>query len=208
MKRIVISAGLAAALATLAACGGGGNNNDSAQQSTPVANPFAKYEGNWTTTCQFHHHEVYTLTSSSNGTVLTFNDKSEYFLNDDCSGAIVATGVYSQPIVTLNYLTTEPNASIKLQSGDTVSGSVDKGTSVGSTATVSFTGSGVTVETLGGKPAWHILYNGGSADVLASSVQSAAPAGLLLRTGQLYILTAQANTGTGFDASAPLTRSP
>lgn len=206
MTQILLRAALASALATLAACGGGGSG--SAPQATPVTAPFSKYEGNWTTACQFHHHETYTLTSSAGATVLTFSDKSEYFANDDCTGAVVATGVYSQPIATLTYFNTEPNASVKLQTGQTVSNAVDKGTGVGNTAAVSFSGSGVTTETVGGKAAWHIVYNGGSTDVVVQNVQGAAPAGVMLRDGQLYILTAQANTTTGFDASAPLTKAP
>lgn len=201
----LVRAGLASALAlSVAACGGGGGGTP--QTTTPVAAPFTKYEGNWVSACQFHHHEVYTLTTSSSATVLSFADKSEYFANDDCTGAVVATGVYSGPIASLSYLTTEPNASVKLQTGETVTNSVDRGTGTASTAAVSFSGSGVSNTTVGGKPAWHIVYNGGSIDVVVQTVQGATPGGVMLRTGQLYVLTPQPNTG--YDAATPLTKSP
>lgn len=207
MTHNLVRAGLASALAlSVAACGGGGS--DGAPQATPIASPFAKYVGSWVSACQFHHHEVYTLSTNANATVLTFSDKSEYFSNDDCSGAVVATGVYSAPIATLSYQTTEPNASVALQSGEKVSNAVDKGTGQGSNAAVSFSGSGVSATTVSGKPGWHIVYPGGSTDLVVQTVQGATPGGVMLRNGQLYILVAQANTSTGFDASAPLSKSP
>jgi len=205
MTHNLVRAGLASALAlSVTACGGGGGGTP--QSTTPVASPFTKYEGNWVSACQFHHHEVYTMTASSNATVLTFTDKSEYFANDDCTGAVVATGVYSGPIASLSYLTTEPNASVKLQTGENVTNSVDKGNGTAGTAAVSFSGSGVTDTTVGGKPGWHIVYNGGSTDVVVQTVQGATPGGVMLRNGLLYVLTAQPNTG--YDAATPLTRSP
>lgn len=207
MTHTLVRAGLAAALALgLAACGGSGS--DGAPQATPVNAPFAKYVGSWSTACQFHSHEVFTLSTNANATVLSFVAKSEYFANDDCSGAVVATGVYSAPIATLTYQTTEPNASVALQSGEKINSAVDKGSSVAGAAAISYSGSGVSATTVSGKPAWHIVYNGGSTDVVVQTAQGATPAGVMLRNGQLYILAAQANTGTGFDASAPLSKSP
>lgn len=207
MTHNLVRAALASALLlSVAACGGGGS--DGAPQATPVANPFTKYVGSWVTACQFHHHEVFTLSTNANATVLSFADKSEYFANEDCTGAVVATGVYSAANATLSYQTTEPNASITLQSGEKVSNAVDKGAGAGGAATVTFSGSGVTSTTVSGLPAWHIAYNGGSTNVVVQNVQGATPAGVMLRNGQLYILFAQANTGTGFDASAPLTKVP
>ncbi len=203
MKHIWAYAGLASAMAMLSACGGGGG---SASESTlpPVAQPFAKYEGAWKTACQFHHRETYTLTSSSNATVLSIADQSDYYANDDCTGAVVATGVYSQPIAKLLYSSTLANATIKLQSGDSVTDTVDRGTGTGLDAVLSFSGSGVTPAVVDGQTVWHISYNGGSTDVHTGSVSGASPAGLLIRGGQLYFLTAQANSSSAFDASAPL----
>jgi len=202
----LVRAGLASVLALSVTACGGGSGGGTPQQTTPVAAPFTKYEGNWVSACQFHHHEVYTLTSSSGATVLSFADKSEYFANEDCTGAVVATGVYSGPIATLTYLTTEPNASVALQTGETVTNSVDKGTGTANAAAISFSGSGVSDSTVGGKPAWHIVYNGGSTDVVVQNVQGATPGGVMLRGGQLYVLTAQPNTG--YNAATPLTKSP
>ena len=209
MTHNLVRAGLASALAlsalaTLSACGGGGGGTP--QSTTPVAAPFTKYEVKCFFFFDLYNNEFYTLTSSVNATVLTFTDKSEYFANEDCTGAVVATGVYSGPIATLSYLTTEPNASVKLQTGETVINPVDRGTGTASTATISFSGSGVSNTNIGGKPASHIIYNGGSTDVVLLPVQGATPGGVMLRNGQLYVLTAQPNTG--YDAATPLSKSP
>ncbi len=204
MKHILVYAALASTMAMLTACGGGSGSG--AESTVPaVAQPFAKYQGAWQAACQFHHRETYTLTSSNNATLLSIVDQSNYYDNDDCTGAVVATGVFSQPIATLLYASTLSNATIKLQSGDNISDTVDRGTGSGSDAQVSFSGSGVTSSVVNGKTVWHIVYTGGSTDVLVDSVSGASPGGLLLRNGQLYFLIAQANSNTAFDASAPLT---
>lgn len=205
MKHILAYAALASAMAVLSACGGGGGDTS---QSTlpPVAQPFAKYEGNWKTACKFHQRETYTLTTSANATQVSILDQSDYYANEDCTGAVVATGVYSQAIAKLLYSSTLANASVKLQSGETVSDTVDRGTGTGSDATLSFTGSGVTSSVVDGKTVWHIVYNGGSTDVHIASVSNATPGGLLIRGGLLYFLTPQASNSNGFDASAPLAR--
>jgi hypothetical protein len=206
MKHILLVAGLASAMSMLNACGGGGSGTDAQPTLPPVAQPFAKYEGSWKTACQFHHRETYTLATSSNATQLSILDQSDYYANDDCTGAVVATGTYSQAIAKLLYASTLANATVKLQSGENISDTVDRGTSNGSAsdALLSFTGSGVTSTVVNGKTVWHIAYNGGSTDVHIESVSGASPAGLLLRNGQLYFLSAQANSSTAFDASAPL----
>lgn len=206
MKHLLLYAALASAAITLTACGGGGGQDTSQPTLPPVAQPLAKYEGSWKTACKFHQRETYTLVASSNATQLSILDQSDYYANDDCSGAVVATGVYSQPIAKLLYSSTVANATIKLQSGETVSDTVDRGTGTGSDAALlSFSGSGVTSSVVNGKTVWHIVFNGGSTDVHIESVSGATPGGLLIRGGLLYFLTPQAGSNTAFDASAPLT---
>jgi hypothetical protein len=204
MKHILVYAGLASAMSILTACGGGGSGT-SESTLPPVALPLAKYEGVWKTACRFHQRETYMLTSASNATQLSIADQSDYYANEDCTGAVVATGVYSQAIAKLLYASTLANATVKLPSGENITDTVDRGTGAGSDATISFSGSGVTSSVVDGKTVWHIIYNGGATDVHVASVSGASPAGLLIRGGQLYFLTAQANSGTAFDASAPLT---
>ena len=191
--------------AGLSACGGGGGDTSQATLP-PVAQPFAKYEGSWKSACKFHQRETYTLTTSANATQLSVLDQSDYYANEDCTGAVVATGVYSQAIAKLLYSSTLANATIKLQSGENVTDTVDRGTGTGSDATLSFTGSGVTSSVVDGKTVWHIVYNGGATDVHIASVSNATPGGLLIRGGLLYFLTPQPSNSNGFDASAPLTR--
>lgn len=206
MKHILVYAAMASALAMLtSACGGGGGSDTSQPTLPPVAQPLAKYAGAWKTACKFHQRETYTLTTSANATQLSIVDQSDYYDNDDCTGAVVATGVYSQPVANLLYASTVANATVKLQTGETVSDTVDRGTGTATSATLSFSGSGVTSAVVNGKTVWHIVYNGGSTDVHVESVSGASPGGLLIRGGQLYFLTAQANSSTAFDASAPLT---
>lgn len=202
MKHTVACVALAS---LLSACGGGGGG-PTGQNTQPVSAPFAKYEGDWKDVCQFHHRETVTMTASTSGTSVSMSDRIEYFANEDCSGALVATGVYSQPIAKLQYITTETSATVKLQNGETVTGSVDRGVGVGSDATVSFTGSGVTSSIVNGKTVWHIAYAGGSTDISINSVSGATPGGLFLRNGQLYILTSSAGSTTSYDASGALSR--
>ena len=103
-------------------------------------------------------------------------------------------------------MTTENSATVHLQSGQSLTGAVDRGTATASDATVSFTGSGVSSSVVNGKTVWHIAYNGGGTDIQIINVLGANPGGLFLSSGQLYIVTAEGGSTNTFDASAPLTR--
>ncbi len=194
-----------AAASVLSACGGGGSGS-SGPVTPPATAPFSKYVGDWKDACQFHHRETVTVAiTTASATTATLSDKIEYFDNADCSGALVATGVYSAPIATLQYVATENNAIVHLQSGLSLTGSVDRGTAVASDATVSFSGSGVSSSVVNGKTVWHIAYSGGGTDIQINNVLGATPGGLFLNGGQLYIVTASAGSNNSFDASAALT---
>jgi hypothetical protein len=194
-----------AAASVLSACGGGGSAA-SGPVTPPATAPFAKYVGDWKDVCQFHHRETVTVaTTTASATTATLSDRIDYFANADCSGTLVATGVYSQPIATLQYVTTENNATVHLQSGLSLTGAVDRGTGTGSDATVSFTGSGVSSSVVNGKTVWHIAYSGGGTDIQINSVLGATPGGLFLNNSQLYVVTAVAGSTNVFDASAALT---
>lgn len=195
-----------AAASVLSACGGGGSSAGSVV-NPPTTAPFAKYVGDWKDVCQFHHRETITVaTLTASATTATLSDRIDYFENEDCSGALVATGVFSKPIATLQYVTTENSATVHLQSGQSLTGAVDRGTATASDATVSFTGSGVSSSVVNGKTVWHIAYNGGGTDIQIINVLGANPGGLFLSSGQLYIVSAEGGSTNTFDASAPLTR--
>ncbi|NRR31224.1 hypothetical protein HSX11_13630 [Oxalobacteraceae bacterium] len=186
----------------LTACGGGGGGSTD-NPAPVVTSPFAKYEGEWKDACQFHHRETSSFAVTNSATTIAISNKIEYFDNEDCTGAIVATGVYSQPIARVNYSSTDTNASVKLQNGETVTGVVDRGTAVGTDANVTFTGSGVTSSVVNGKTIFKISYTGGSTEIRIDSISGASPGGLMLRNGQLYILSAN---GSSYSASAALSR--
>jgi hypothetical protein len=195
-----------AAASVLSACGGGGSGA-SGPVTPPATAPFAKYVGDWKDACQFHHRETVTVAiTAASATTVTLSDRIEYFDNADCSGALVATGVYSAPIATLQYVATENNAIVHLQSGLSLTGAVDRGTAAASDATVSFSGSGVSSSVLNGKTVWHIAYSGGGTDIQINNVLGANPGGLFLNADQLYVVTASAGSNNSFDASAALTR--
>lgn len=194
-----------AAASALSACGGGGTAVGGSV-NPPAMAPFAKYVGEWKDVCQFHHRETITVaTLTASATTATLSDRIDYYDNADCSGALVATGVYSKPIATLQYVTTENNATVHLQSGQSLTGVVDRGTATASDATVSFSGTGVSSSVVNGKTVWHIAYSGGGTDIQINNVLGATPGGLFLSSGQLYIVTTEASSTSTFDASAPLT---
>lgn len=203
MKHVLACVAVAS---VLSACGGGGSSAGSVV-NPPTTAPFAKYVGDWQDVCQFHHRETITVaTLTASATTATLSDRIDYFDNEDCTGALVATGVYSKPIATLQYVTTENNATVHLQSGQSLVGAVDRGAATASDATVSFSGSGVSSSVVNGKTVWHIVYNGGSTDIQINNVLGANPGGLFLSSGQLYIVTAESGSTNAFDASAPLSR--
>ena len=89
-----------AAASVLSACGGG--SSAGSVVNPPTTAPFAKYVGDWKDVCQFHHRETITVaTLTASATTATLSDRIDYFENEDCSGALVATGVFSKPIATL-----------------------------------------------------------------------------------------------------------
>jgi hypothetical protein len=183
---------LAVALSTsfLAACGGGG---DSAPADASVASvePLTKYEGVWQDTCTGNQRETYTLVASNSGTTLSNTYRNEFFENAGCTGAVVATGTYSAPMVTMQYIETVPSASIKRLAGTTVTSSIDRVTA-SSTAGyyLTYIGSGVTSSSVNaGATTARIVYTNGSTDITHDAIPtSSVQAAVLLETGSFSTL--------------------
>lgn len=193
------------ALTVLAACGGGGDASTSAPTS---AGPLAKYEGVWQPVagCNSHRRETSTLAASNSGTTLSNTFKVEYFANADCTGAVVATGTYGKPMLTMQHIETVAAATSKLLTGETVTAAVDRVTVTAAVATFSYTGSGVTSTYVsGGKTYTHIVYTNGSTDTQADPVTGTTlEAAVLLRNSELFLLLPIGNSTTSFQATEGL----
>jgi hypothetical protein len=185
----------------ISACGGGGGGSDAAA-TTAVVGPLTKYEGTWGQGCDSHERTTYNFTASNGGTSLAITEKSEYFDNAGCTGAIVATGTYSRPEIVAQYNKTEANAPVKMLTGQMVTGSVDVVTAEGSGEAINFTGSGVTSSVVNGKTVWHIVYNGGSNDLTVDIKTGSQQGGLLLLNGELLELDLANASATSFNVNS------
>lgn len=189
------------ALTVLAACGGGGDASTSAPTS---AGPLAKYEGVWQPVagCNNHRRETYTLAASNSGTTLSNTFRVEYFANADCTGAVVATGTYGMPMLTMQHIETVTAATSKLLTGETVAAAVDRVTVTAAVATFAYTGSGVTSTYVsGGKTYTHIVYTNGSTDTQTDPVNGTTlQAAVLLRNSEFFTLLPIGNSTSAFQA--------
>ncbi len=201
MKNIKLIAVSSISIAILAACGGGGSDTTTASTAADVG-PLTKYEGVWGQGCDDHSRDTYTFAASNNGTSLAITNKMEYFANENCTGAIVATGTYAQPEVMLQYIKTEANAPVKMLTGEIITASVDVGTAVGSGEAIKFTGSGVTSSVVNGETVWHIVYNNGSTDLTVNDSPGTAQGALLLLNGELLELSPANNSATSFNVDS------
>jgi hypothetical protein len=190
-------------LTALAACGGSGGSD----QGIPaqVAGALQKYEGVWIRPCAAHNRDTMALAAGNNGATLSFTIKTEYFANADCTGAVVATGTYRQPSIVMQYTGTVKEASVKLRNGETVTTSVDQGTTTATSEAIAFTGSGVTSSVVGGRTVWHITFSQGATDVYANLNTGTGKTALTLRNGELLVLEASGNAGNTFDETSRLT---
>lgn len=190
-------------LTALAACGGSGGSDQGIP--TQVSAALQKYEGVWIRPCAAHNRDTMTLSSSNGGATLSFTIKTEYFANADCTGAVVATGTYKQPSIVMQYTGSIKDASVKLRNGETVTQAVDQGTTTASGESITFTGSGVTSSTVGGKTVWHITFSQGATDVYPNLNTGTGKTALAMRNGELLVLEASGNAGNTFDESSRLT---
>ena len=191
-------------LTTLAACGGGSAGSDQGIP-TQVAGALQKYEGVWVRPCAAHNRDTMTLTASNSGATLSFNIKTEYFANVDCTGAVVATGTYAQAATVLQYTSTVKDANVRMPSGETVTANVDQGNATATTTPITFSGSGVTSTTVNGKTVWHIQFSQGSTDVQTNLGTGVTSASLALRNGELLVLSVSGNSGNTFNVETRLT---
>lgn len=204
------SAGLATILAVLlSACGGGGGSAGSGTSPlpdpTPAGGPLKKYEGVWLDACDSHSRDSTSIVATNGGNTLLMSVKTEFYANTGCTGAVVATGTYPGPAITLAYASTVQNASLKLPSGEIVTAAVDTGDATASGQSIIFTGSGVTSRLVNGKTVWHIEFNQGSTDVQFDLATGTSKGGLLLRNGELWTVTPSGTGGTAFNVENRLT---
>lgn len=195
---------LALALSTifLAACGGG-EAEVGVPATTPgtAVGPLAKYEGIWQHGCDGHERTTYTLVASNNGTTLTTIYKNEFFANAGCTGAVVATGTYPAPILTMQYIETVANASVKFLTGTTAASSIDRVTASSTAGNhLTYVGSGVTSSSVNaGATTARIVYpNGSTTTTHDATPTTSMQAAILLGNGTFSTLLPIGSSTTTF----------
>jgi hypothetical protein len=119
------------------------------------------YAGTWQQTCDNHYSDRATFTLNADGSLSTEIIET-YYANADCTGAVVGTGTFSQPSITIRYVDSAGQVTIKMADGTSISSPVDRISASSVAQSVTFTGTGVTATTVNGKPGWNIVYTGGS----------------------------------------------
>lgn len=171
-------------LTVLVACGGGGGGEPAAP-----AHPLASYVGSFTY-CDGHEKLTLAVTELPSG-ALSLEQRSDYYLNVNCSGAIVGTEVNSSPI----------SAAFISNGAATVTGwpnttssatyTVDRVSISVPAFTISLTGTGVS--TVNGQRC--VAYTGGSTCLNQTSVAAQTIVGGLTLTSTALLMLEATTTG-------------
>jgi len=175
----------------LTSCGGGGGGAGAPQTPTPPPPPqqLSAYLGEWQTPCRFHNLDSVTITRVSADTI-SISPRSEYFVGENCTGALLATETYTAPFIIKHTGTTTADVVFHIGT-NAVQSTVDKVNVSIAQYSSQFTGTGVVHTVRDGLPQWCIDYgNGESTCVLDQGIQPAqASSGALFATGsEMYTL--------------------
>ncbi|MFZ6719664.1 hypothetical protein [Undibacterium sp. Ji49W] len=193
----------------LAACGGGSGGSATATVA-PVdtsSGPLSKYAGVWNQGCQNHEIETTTITATSGGSALSMAQKIEYYENLNCTGAIVATGTYTSPILVAQHVRTEANATVKMLTGETVASSVDVVNATANGAVINFVGSAVSSSVVNGKTTWKFVFKDTTITQTIEVSSGSAQGAFMLRNGELFFAQAIGNSSTAFAVDSRFVRS-
>lgn len=181
MKKLICATAIAMALS---ACGGGDDGGTAA--STPVSSapstpappvaatpaapatpvtpapstlPLDAYIGTWTANCVAHERTTATITRAAGSTnQLSVSSKSDYYANENCTGAIRGTSTTSAPYL-VTYVETKDGNLVNSPHDVQTPGKVDYVTITFPQRTVSVTGPGVTYGLSLGMMVWTIAYD-------------------------------------------------
>ena len=177
----------AVAISILTACGGGGGGDGSAQQSGPLDKYVRSY-----TYCEGHAKVQLTI-ATVNTNSISVGQRSDYYQETNCAGAVVGTETNSQPLLA-TYVSTE-TATVTGWPASTSSARnlVDRVTINLPAYAISLTGSGVSV--IGGKTC--VSYTGGRTCLDQTSIPAQVfPAGFVLTDTALIMVEP---TSTGYE---------
>lgn len=190
MRNILVAA---AGALILTACGGGGGT--SGTSTTPVATTpapqLASYIGNWASSCYNHAIDSAAITRTPGTTdSLTIAFKTDYYINANCTGNIVATWTQGAN-ATAVYSGTVDSSIVFTPGAAAVAAKVDKVTATMPQTTASVTGTGVVHTVVNGQAQWCINYGNGNTNCIKDEgtiAPTSQPGGLYLQGNVLYEL--------------------
>ena len=187
MRRIQTTLTATLATSILTACGGGGGGGDSTQQSGPLDKYVRSY-----TYCERHEKAQLTIAAVNSNTV-SVSQRSDYYQETNCAGAVVGTETNSQSLLA-TYVSTETATVTGWPAvASSARYSVDRVTINLPAYTVSLTGSGVSI--IGGQPC--VSYTGGRVCLNQTSIPAQTfPAGFVLTDTALLMVEP---TSTGYE---------
>ncbi|MFZ6775897.1 hypothetical protein ACO0LD_03630 [Undibacterium sp. Ji83W] len=209
MKEIKLI-GLSVMTAMLLAACGGGSGGSAPATVTPVdtsTGPLSKYAGVWNQGCVNHGIETITVAATSAGSALSVSQKIEYYENVNCTGAIVATGTYTSPVLVAQHIRTEANATVKMLTGETVASSVDLVNATANGAVINFVGSAVSSTVVNGKTTWKFVFKDTTITQTIEVSSGSAQGAFMLRNGELFFVQAIGNSPTAFAVDSRYIRS-
>lgn len=173
------------AVAVLSGCGGGGGSSSTTPPASTTS-PLDAYAGTWASACS--DHAVATLVIARSADAITVGNKTDYYANADCTGAIVGTVTQSAD-ASATYPGTVDASITPAPGAAAIPVKVDKLTANLPAHTLSVTGSGVTHTT----GQWCIAYANGTSTCIKDEgtypAQNGVAGGLALQGNTLYDLT-------------------
>lgn len=171
----------------MSGCGGGGGGGDTTAASPLAAttSPLDAYAGTWASVCA--DHRVATLVIARSADTITVGNKTDYYANADCSGAIAGTVTQSAD-ASATYTGTMDASITPAPGAAAIPVKVDKRTANLPQHTLSVAGSGVTHTT--GQRCIAYANDTCIKDEGTYPAQNGVAGGLALQGNTLYDLTA------------------
>ena len=185
-------------IAILSGCGGG--SDAPAPPPPATATQLAAYVGTWSTTCANHRADRINVGPTAGATdSVTVAYRTDYYLNSDCTGPILAT--FTQSADAIATWTGSVDATITPTPGAApVTVRIDQVSATIPSYTLVVTGSGVAKSVVNGTTQWCVSLGSGNATCIEDkgiyAGQANVAGGITIRNNALYDLSVTGSTWT------------
>jgi len=194
-----VAVAAAAVAAALSGCGGGGDSGTRATAPAPTTQ-LAAYVGTWSTACSNHRTDSIAVGRPAGATdSVTVAYRTDYYLNADCTGPILATVTQSAD-ATATFAGSVDASIVPTPGAAPITVRVDKVTASVPSYTLNVTGTGVVKSVVNGTTQWCVNFGNGGASCIEDkgtyAAQTNVAGGIAISGNTLYDLDANGSSWT------------